>query len=114
MIKIAGTNIPSPTEITPSMYDITEGERDSTGTMHIDLIATKYKLQLKWGVLSKDELSNILQKIKPITFSVTFDDPESGIEKTITVYKGDRTMPVLFFKDGTPYYKDFSVNLIEL
>lgn len=114
MIKIAGADIPSPTEIIPSMYDITEGERDSTGTMHIDLVATKYKLQLKWGILSKNEISTLLGKIKPITFNVTFDDPESGSEKTINVYKGDRTIPVLIYKDGEPCYKDFAVNLIEL
>ena len=96
------------------MYDITEGERDSTGTMHIDLIATKYKLQLKWGVLTKAEMSSILNLIKPITFSVTFDDPESGNEKTVNVYKGDRSIPVLIYKNGEPYYNGFSVNLIEL
>ena len=114
MVKIAGADIPAPTEITHSMYDITEGERDSTGTMHIDLIATKYKLQLKWGVLTKAEMSSILNLIKPITFSVTFDDPESGNEKTVNVYKGDRSIPVLIYKNGEPYYNGFSVNLIEL
>ncbi len=114
MVKIAGADITAPIEIIPSMYDITEGERDSTGTMHLDLIATKYKLQLKWGVLSKNEMGALLSKIKPITFSVTFDDPESGSPKTITVYKGDRTIPVLIYKDGKPYYKDFALNLIEL
>lgn len=114
MVKIAGADIPAPTEITPSMYDITEGERDATGTMHIDLIATKYKLQLKWGILSKSEMSTILNAIKSITFSVTFDDPESGTEKTINVYKGDRSIPVLLYKDGDPYYNGFSINFIEL
>lgn len=114
MVKIAGQKIPAPTEITPSMYDITDGERDSTGTMHIDLIATKYKLQLKWGVLTKAEISEILNLIKPITFSVTFDDPESSSEKTIQVYKGDRTIPTLLYKNNEPYYKDFAVNFIEL
>ena len=114
MIKIAGSSIVSPVELTTNMYDITNGERDSTGTMHIDWIATKYKLQVKWGILSADEISTILKTIKPIVFDVTFNDPESGSEKTISVYKGDRTMPVLFFENGKPYYKGFSVNLIEL
>lgn len=114
MIKIAGADIPSPTEITPSMYDITEGERDSTGTMHIDLIATKYKLQLKWGVLTKEEMSTLLNLMSSINFSVTFDDPLSESPKTINVYKGDRSMPVLTYVDGEPYYNGFAVNLIEL
>ena len=114
MLVLPGGNHPSPDKITPSMYDITEGGRDATGKMHLDKIATKYKIQVEYGVLTSDEVKRILTSIKPLFFNITFDDPESGTTKTIEVYKGDRTIPTLF-KDtsGKIYYKGLSFNLVE-
>lgn len=114
MLKIGGVAMPTPSEMTPSIYDITDGERDSTGTMHIDLIATKYKLECKWTVLTQSNISKILNAINAITFSVSFVDPVTGAEKTMNVYKGDRSTPVLKIVDGENIYKDFKINLIEL
>ena len=114
MLKIGGVAMPTPSEMTPSIYDITDGERDSTGTMHIDLIATKYKLECKWNILSQANMTNLLNAIKPITFNITFIDPVTGTEKTITVYKGDRSIPIFKIKNGENIYKDFKVNFIEL
>lgn len=114
MLKIGGVAMPTPSEMTPNIYDITEGERDSTGTMHIDLIATKYKLECKWNALSQANMTKILKAINPITFNVAFIDPVTGAEKTMNVYKGDRSTPVFKIVDGENVYKDFKINFIEL
>lgn len=114
MLKINGVLMPTPSEMTPNIYDITEGERDSTGTMHIDLIATKYKLECKWNVLSQENMTKILNATKSITFKVSFIDPVTALEKTITVYKGDRSIPILRIVNGENIYKDFKLNFIEL
>lgn len=114
MLKIGGVDVPTPSEFTVNIYDITEGERDSTGTMHIDLVATKYKVEPKWNVLTQEQMTTILNAISKITFDVTFIDPTTGNSKTITVYKGDRSVPVMMIKDGVSYYKDFKINCIEL
>lgn len=114
VLKIGGAEMPTPSAMSPMIYDITEAERDSTGTMHIDLVATKYKLECSWAYLTQEQMTQILNAINPITFDVTFTDPKSGSAKTINVYKGDRTIPVLRVKDGKNEYKDFKVNFIEL
>lgn len=114
ILTIGGVEMPTPSEMSPMMYDITEAERDSTGTMHIDLVATKYKLECAWSYLTQEQMTKVLNAIKPITFSVSFIDPESGSSKSINVYKGDRTIPILRVVDGKNTYKDFKVNFIEL
>lgn len=114
MLKIGGVAMPTPSDMNSSIYDITDGERDSTGTMHIDLIATKYKLECQWSMLSQANMTKILKAIKPITFNVSFIDPVTGAEKTIKVYKGDRSIPIFRIKNGENIYKDFKVNFIEL
>ena len=114
MLKVNGVEMPTPSSMTPMMYDITEADRDSTGTMHIDLVATKYKLECSWNYLTQEDMTNLLKAIKSITFSISFIDPESGTNKTINVYKGDRSIPILRVIDGENTYKDFKVNFIEL
>lgn len=114
VLKISGGEMPSPSELTVNIYDITDGERDSTGTMHLDLIATKYKVEAKWNVLKQSDLAKILSAINKITFSVAFIDPTTGKEKTISAYKGDRNIPIMRVKGNDVYYKDFKVNFIEL
>ena len=114
VLKIGGVEMPTPSSMSPMMYDITEAERDSTGTMHIDLVATKYKLECTWSYLTQEQMTKILNAIKPITFNISFIDPESGNNKTLNVYKGDRTIPVLRVVEGENTYKDFKVNFIEL
>ena len=114
VLSIGGVEMPTPSGMTPMIYDITEAERDSTGTMHIDLVATKYKLECTWSYLTQDDMTKLLKAIKSITFSITFTDPETGSSKTINVYKGDRTIPILRVVDGKNTYKDFKVNFIEL
>lgn len=114
MLKINGVVMPTPSEMTPNIYDLTEGERDSTGTMHIDLIATKYKLECKWSVLNQASMTKLLNATKNITFNITFIDPVSGAAKTINVYKGDRSTPILKIVNGENTYKDFKLNFIEL
>ena len=114
MIKINGVEMPSPTGFIPMIMDITKAERNSQGKMFIELIATKYKLDVSWGVLTQEEITVLLTAIKPVSFTVTFLDPESGTDKTITCYKGDRSIPLLTYVGGVAQWKDFKVNFIEL
>lgn len=114
MIKINNSTIPAPVSYAPNLMDITNGERNSKGTMFIDLVAKKWKLELSWGVLTQEELTEILQALEAqITFSVTFIDLY-GKEQTKTFYKGDRKAGALLYKEGKVIWKDFSVNLIEV
>ena len=114
MIKINNVEMPSPISFTPMMMDITKAERNSQGKMFIEIIATKYKLDLVWGILTQSEMTMLLNALNPVSFNVTFLDPVTGADKTVACYKGDRTIPIASFVDGTAHWKDFKVNLIEL
>lgn len=105
----------SPSEYSVSIQDIVEAERDAQGTMHIDLIAKKYKIECKWSYLTQAEMSNLLNSLENnITFSVYFIDPHTGSNKSITCYKGDRKIPIMQVRNGVASYKDFSISLIEI
>lgn len=115
MITINGVNMPTPSGYTEGIMDITNAERNSKGTMFIDRIATKVKLELEWSTLEQTEMTKVLNALEAsITFSVTYVDAKTGTNKTGTFYKGDRNIPMLDYIDGKARWKGFKVNLIEV
>jgi len=115
MIKINNVEMPSPIGYTAMMMDITNAERDAKGTMHIDFIARKWKLEIGWGVLDQPQMSELLKALESsVTFNVSFIDPITGESNTAVFYKGDRSIPMLGRFGGVLTWKDFKINLIEV
>lgn len=113
MIKINGVDIPTPSDFTVSIMDISKAERNANGTMIIERIATKRKLELSWKFLSKENLGKILKAVSPVFFAVIYLDPETSTTKTGTFYAGDRKAGALDYRNGKIRYKDIGFNLIE-
>lgn len=114
MISINNVDMPAPTSYSPNRMDITSGERNSKGTMFLDLVAKKWKIEITWGILKQDEMTKIFNALESnITFSVTFIDLY-GATQTKNFYKGDRKAGMLMYTDNKAVWKDFSVNLIEV
>jgi len=113
MIKINGVVVKSPDVFQASVNDIVKAERNSGGTMVIDLVATKRKLELGWTYLSAVELATLLAKVSAILFEVSYPDPVTGAERTGTFYKGDRSCEGLTYKNGAMIWKGLKFNVIE-
>lgn len=92
--------------------------RSSTGKMMGDIVGIKYKMQIKWPILSQEESSLVDECLsdesKPF-FDVKFKDPKSktGAFVTKTMYAGTPTYPVYSYVDGLPRYVGVAVDLIE-
>jgi len=113
MVKINGVALPTPSEYSVSIMDISKAERNAAGTMVIDRIATKRKLELSWKYLDKEILSQVLTLVSPVFFSVEYIDPQENTWKKGTFYCGDRTIGALDYRDGKIRWKDIKFNLIE-
>ncbi|WP_053983432.1 DUF6711 family protein [Niameybacter massiliensis] len=114
MIRINGVDVQTPSSYMVNIMDITKSERNAKGNMQIDLINTKYKLELTWSLLTQTQITKILDALEArVTFEVTFVSP-TGSKLTRTFYKGDRSAPLLDYLDGQARWKDFKVNLIEV
>lgn len=113
LIKINGVEIPTPSDLSVGIQDISKAERNANGTMIIERIATKRKLELSWKYLSKEGLSTILNLISPVFFTVEYIDPQDNGIRTGTFYSGDRNCGMLSFINGIPKYKDVKFNLVE-
>jgi hypothetical protein len=113
LIKISGVVIPTPSDYQPGIMDISKAERNANGTMIIERVATKRKLELSWNYLSQQNLSLVLTAISPVFFTVEYIDPQLGGLKTGTFYAGDRNCPTVKYTNGVLEYKDVKFNLIE-
>ncbi|KRQ86060.1 hypothetical protein ABG79_02192 [Caloramator mitchellensis] len=113
VLKINGADVPAPSSLIVGIMDISKAERNAQGTMIIERIATKRKLELSWSYLTKDELSNLLNKVSPVFFEVTYTDPQTGVLRTGTFYCGDRSVGMMDYNNGNIRWKDIKFNLIE-
>lgn len=113
MVKINGVELPTPSDYLVSIQDLSKAERNANGTMIIERIATKRKLELSWKYLSKEQLSSLFNLVSPVFFTVTYIDPQTGGLKTGTFYCGDRSAGALDYINGKIRYKDIKFNLIE-
>jgi hypothetical protein len=113
LIKIDGVEIPAPSEYSVGIQDISKAERNANGTMIMERVATKRKIELMWKYLDKDQLFQVLRAVSPVFFEVEYIDPQDNGIKVGTFYAGDRRSSIIDFKNGAPRYKDVTFNLIE-
>lgn len=113
MIKINGWELPTPSDYSVAIQDISKAERNANGTMIMERITTKRKLELVWKYLSKEDLSKVLNAVSPVFFQVEYLDPQENRKKTGTFYAGDRNPSALDYIDGNIRWKDIKFNVIE-
>lgn len=88
---INGKPIPDPSSFTGAVSDLdTLGERDSTGTLRRNKVATKYHTKLEWQNIEWGMLQYIGNLMNDgDRFQFRYVDPVGGTQ-TITAYCGDR------------------------
>jgi hypothetical protein len=113
LLKINGVDMPTPTDFNVGIMDLSKAERNANGTMIIERIATKRKLEISYSFLDRTDMSKILNAISPVFFSATYMDPQTNAMRTGTFYSGDRNLPMLDYKNGVPRWKDIKFDLVE-
>ena len=95
-LAINGTSIPDPSSFEYSVADLDlSGDRDSTGYLHRDRVATKHNVKIKYDALEYPIVKTILGLLSGAEFEFTFILPDTNATYTSTYYVGDRTMNVI-------------------
>ena len=118
LLKINTTNLPAPTVLQPAIQDLDSESgtgRNQNGTMFRDRVAVKRKVHCEWGVLTRNEMSTLLNAMTDASFSLTYPDPQEGVLKTITAYVGDRSPAVCSVISDTDWqWVGLSLDFIEM
>ncbi len=113
LIEIGGVDLPTPSDYSVGIMDLSKAERNARGTMIIERIATKRKLDISYSYLTREQLSQVLNAVSPVFFNVRYLDPQTNNYRTGSFYCGDRNVGMLDFQNGIPRYKDIKFDLIE-
>lgn len=110
ILIVDGITLPDPSEMTPSDYDISDSERNANGKMIAQLVREDiHKVECKWKRLRPDDWAIVKQAIKK-KFGLTVQYSEGEFE----MYAGDRKTPIYTYENGSPVYKDITLNFIEM
>lgn len=87
--KVNGNAIPDPTSWSGSISDLdTLGERDQTGLLHRNRVATKQPLKLNYTNIPWDEAQRIVSLTSGESFQFTFMSLKTNALVTIRAYRG--------------------------
>lgn len=70
------------------------------------------KLDCEWGMLTQEEMSQLLHAVSSEFFEVSYPDPMDG-QVTKTFYVGDRTAPSYTFTEKFKPWSGAKFNLVE-
>jgi hypothetical protein len=114
LIEINGVALPTPTGFSVGTMDISKAERNANGNLIIERINTKKKLSITYAYLNASDLSSVLTKVSPTTFTVKYLDPVSNSFQTAKFYSGDRNVGMIDFFNNVPRYKDVTFELVQV
>lgn len=98
-------------------YDLSyDAGRQANGQMHMNIVATKYKIILHTKSLSQTQFQTFFTKIRAnSTYSVNYFNPYTGEYRTATCYRGDRKTTVKWDRtDVGMLLNPTDISLIEL
>lgn len=113
--KINGQTIKSPTELSVSPEILDKSERTVDGTMVVDIIGTKKKVDVSWEYLSKEDMTILATAVGNDKFTeIAFNDEKSGELITMTARsQGLNYQPYYNWSKGKLMWKSVSVSFKE-
>lgn len=114
LLKITGIDIPTPSDYSVSLLDLSKAERNTRGGMITERIrGDMRKLELSWKYLSPEDVSTVLDVVSTVAFEVVYLDPRTNSFQTRTFYAGDRNVGALDYINGVIRWKDIKFNIVE-
>ena len=112
--SVNGEPIPDCSEFSGKESDLdTMGERDATGYLHRNKVATKLPLKLKYNNIPVEIANEICSKLRPDKFNFTWYSLYHYRMYTMEAYVGDREFEATWWPAGGVYLVNLSFSIIE-
>lgn len=114
--KINDKRIKSPTELTVSPEVLDKTERTVDGTLAVDIVGTKRKVDVSWEYLSKEDMRELTGAIGKGKFArISYHDNATGELETITARsEGITYQPHYDWAKGKIMWKSVAVTFTEI
>ena len=112
--EVNGEPIPDPNVFTGSESDLdTMCERDATGYLDRNRVATKHPLKIEYNNISWELIMDISKLLRNDKFTFTFPSPFTGDMQTIDAYVGDRNFETVRSPMGGVWIGSLKFSIIE-
>ena len=113
--RINSKQIKAPTEITCSAESLDKEERTVDGTMVVDLIGIKRKVDVSWEYLSKEDMAVLSGEVKSRNFvTIAFHDNATGALTTMTARPKDLAyLPYYDWAKAQIMWKSVAISFVE-
>ena len=112
--SVDGTPIPDPNSFSVTESDLdTMGERDATGYLHRNMVATKINMKIGWTSIPWNTIMDIGKLTRGPKFRFSFPNPFSGQVDTIDAYAGDRATTDKWSPPNGTWIGDISFSVIQ-
>lgn len=88
--------------------------RNANGDTVLDVINKKAKVYVVFRPMNQAEMAKLLSAFEDYVIPVTFRDSKTNATKTITCYTGTPEPEYFWILDDNVYYKEMSLNFIEM
>lgn len=88
--------------------------RNANGDTVVDVINKKVKLHTTFRAMDSEDMTRLLNSIENYVVDVTYRDVKTNSNKTITCYTGTPEPDYYFIHNDRVFYKEMSLNFIEL
>ena len=113
--NVVWVDFPTPKDITFVKSDLdSDGTgRNQQGLMFRDVIASKVKIEVSWGVLSGADTATIYSLVNEPFITIKYPDASTGQTEEMECYVGDRTAPAYKLYNGDWMWTGLSINFIQ-
>jgi hypothetical protein len=91
-----------------------ESGRNANGDTVIDVINKKIKVYVSFRAMDDSDMSRLLKLFDDYVVNITYRDSKTNSNKTITCYTGTPEPEYYFILDDRVFYKDMSLNFVQL
>lgn len=112
-LQVDGVRIPDPAGWNYEVADLdTEAERDATGYLHRNRVATKVNYSFEWKAIEWEMLGRILEAVDKAKFRLVAPDPRT-FNRTYSgdYYVGNRDGSALYYLPERPEVAVFDLKL---
>lgn len=126
ILRIDGSEMPTPTEIKYGEYVLSKAERNLLGNMAFAYINKKIRIDVRYAVLNEEQLKTLkmylyytnaggkgIHQIEVIFPSMSGPGDQSTVT-SFRGYVGDLEYSTLIIKNNKMYYKDVTFQLVQL
>lgn len=116
-LMISGTDVSDLVKSLKVGYETLVSEnsgRNANGDTVIDIINKKAKVYVVFRPMDSAEMARLLAACDSYVVDVTYRDVKTNSNKTITCYTGTPEPDYYFIHDDRVFYKEMSLNFIQL